>query len=182
MSVLVLALYIDSDAAQVLYRLPGALWVLCPLLLLSMAGIWLKAHRGQMDDDPVLFTARDGASLATLTAGGSRDLVPPDDSGRPQRNGVCGQGRGGAAAAQRTNRAPRALDPCRWAPWPSFVTAWLYHNATLNHFYIFGSSTDSLWFAGMLWHGDWLLHGPPGIEPRSYSPRISPRCWSSRRS
>lgn len=49
-----------------------------------------------------------------------------------------------------------------------FVAAWLYHNATLNHFYIFGSSTDSLWFAGMLWHGDWLLHGPPGIEPRSF--------------
>lgn len=48
------------------------------------------------------------------------------------------------------------------------VTAWLYHNAILNHFYIFGSSTDSFWFAGMLWQGDWLLHGPPGIEPRSF--------------
>lgn len=68
LSVLVLALYIDSDAAQVLYRLPGALWVLCPLLLLWISRIWLKAHHGQMDDDPVLFTARDGASHATLAA------------------------------------------------------------------------------------------------------------------
>lgn len=66
LAVLVLALYIDSDAARALYRLPAALWVLCPLLLLWISRIWLKAHRGQMHDDPVLFTVRDGASHVTL--------------------------------------------------------------------------------------------------------------------
>lgn len=47
-------------------------------------------------------------------------------------------------------------------------TALLYRNAILNHFYTFGSSTDSFWFAGTLWHGDLALHGPPGIDIRPF--------------
>ncbi len=55
------------------------------------------------------------------------------------------------------------------------VTALLYFNATLNHFYAYGSGTDPFWFAGVMWHGDLALHGPPGIDERPfYSVHISP--------
>ena len=62
MAVLVLALYIHSDAGNSMYREPETLWLLCPLLLLWVSRIWLKAHRGLMDDDPLIFAARDPGS------------------------------------------------------------------------------------------------------------------------
>jgi 4-hydroxybenzoate polyprenyltransferase len=62
-SVLVLALYIDSEPAQVLYETPEALWFICPLLLYWISRLWLKTHRGQMDEDPVVFALQDGMSL-----------------------------------------------------------------------------------------------------------------------
>ena len=69
-SVLVLALYIDSTAGEALYRNPERLWLLCPILLYWIARAWLVAQRGDMHDDPVVFAARDPASwlLAALAA------------------------------------------------------------------------------------------------------------------
>lgn len=56
--------------------------------------------------------------------------------------------------------------------WPvalvGLISAWLYCNAYLNHFYEFGASADSLWYLGLLWQGDWTLPNPPGIDGRSY--------------
>jgi hypothetical protein len=66
MAVLVLALYIHSDAGNSMYREPETLWLLCPLLLLWVSRIWLKAHRGLMDDDPLIFAARDPGSWGIL--------------------------------------------------------------------------------------------------------------------
>lgn len=63
MSVLVLALYINSPANAILYRHPQYLWPLCGLLLYWMSRIWMKTHRGRMHDDPVLFALRDRVSL-----------------------------------------------------------------------------------------------------------------------
>lgn len=67
-AVLVLALYIHSEAGPALYRHPEALWLLCPLLLLWISRIWLKAHRGLVDDDPLVFAARDPGSRWILLA------------------------------------------------------------------------------------------------------------------
>lgn len=64
-AVLVLALYIDSPPARKLYATPQLLWLACPLLLYWICRVWLKAHRGQMHEDPVVFAMRDRASLAT---------------------------------------------------------------------------------------------------------------------
>ena len=61
-SVLVLALYINSSASQTLYRHPEAIWLLCPLLLYWISRIWLKTHRGEMHDDPVIFAVQDRVS------------------------------------------------------------------------------------------------------------------------
>lgn len=66
LSVLVLALYIDSTASQSLYRHPHYLWLLCPLLLYWISRTWAIAHRGIMHDDPVIFAMRDNMSRILL--------------------------------------------------------------------------------------------------------------------
>lgn len=62
LSVLVLALYINSEQVVVLYRMPLALWLVCPLLLFWTSRMWLLAHRGKIHDDPIVATVRDPAS------------------------------------------------------------------------------------------------------------------------
>ena len=46
LSVLVLALYINSEAITLLYGNPEFLWLLCPLMLYWVGLIWLLAGRG----------------------------------------------------------------------------------------------------------------------------------------
>lgn len=62
LSVLVLALYVNDAAAQILYRHPHWMWMACPLLLFWLSRVWLIAHRGQMHDDPIVFALRDRVS------------------------------------------------------------------------------------------------------------------------
>lgn len=62
LSVLVLALYINSEQVVVLYHKPLLLWLICPLLLFWTSRMWLMAYRGQVDEDPILATVRDPAS------------------------------------------------------------------------------------------------------------------------
>jgi 4-hydroxybenzoate polyprenyltransferase len=61
-SVLVLALYINSGAAS-LYRSPQLLWLLCPIALYWISRIWRKAYRGELHEDPVVFAVSDKPSL-----------------------------------------------------------------------------------------------------------------------
>ena len=63
-SVLVLALYIDSTASEQLYLIPEVVWGAVAVLLYWVSWIWLKAHRGEMHDDPVVFATTDRVSLA----------------------------------------------------------------------------------------------------------------------
>lgn len=66
LAVLVLALYINSTASELLYRHPQVLWLLCPLLLFWISRAWLITHRGDMHDDPVVFAITDRTSLLLL--------------------------------------------------------------------------------------------------------------------
>ncbi|WP_092796069.1 MULTISPECIES: UbiA family prenyltransferase [unclassified Janthinobacterium] len=59
----VLALYLNSDAVLVLYRLPEAVWGAVPVMLFWVSWVWIKAHRGEMHDDPLVFALKDKASL-----------------------------------------------------------------------------------------------------------------------
>jgi 4-hydroxybenzoate polyprenyltransferase len=70
LSVLVLALYINSEQVVALYRRPLLLWLACPLLLFWISRMWLLAHRGRIHDDPIVATVRDPASylLGVLVA------------------------------------------------------------------------------------------------------------------
>jgi hypothetical protein len=57
-------LYINSREVTVLYHHPFWLWQLAPLLLYWITRIWFMAHRGQMDDDPIVFAVKDPISYA----------------------------------------------------------------------------------------------------------------------
>jgi 4-hydroxybenzoate polyprenyltransferase len=62
LAVLVLALYIPSGAAEVLYKRQEFIWFLCPLLLYWISYVWLIAHRGRMEDDPLVFSIKNRVS------------------------------------------------------------------------------------------------------------------------
>jgi len=66
---LVFAMYINSDEVVLLYPQPQYLWPLCGLILYWIARVWVKAGRGQMHDDPLVFTARDPVSWIVLIIG-----------------------------------------------------------------------------------------------------------------
>jgi len=61
-AVVVLALYITSGAARVLYSRHLLIWLVCPLLLYWLGYLWLIAHRGKMFHDPLVFALRDRTS------------------------------------------------------------------------------------------------------------------------
>ena len=61
-SVVVLALYLNSDAVVKLYQSPLIMWCAVPVMLFWVSWMWMKAHRGEMHDDPLLFAVRDKAS------------------------------------------------------------------------------------------------------------------------
>jgi len=65
LSVLVFALYINSEQVMALYRSPLVLWLACPLLLFWTSRMWLLAHRGRIHDDPIVATVRDPMSYVT---------------------------------------------------------------------------------------------------------------------
>jgi len=62
LAALVLALYINSNEVAQLYSNPTLLWPICLLLLFWVSRVWLLTHRGEMHDDPVLFTLKDRPS------------------------------------------------------------------------------------------------------------------------
>jgi 4-hydroxybenzoate polyprenyltransferase/phosphoserine phosphatase len=67
-AVLVLSLYLNSDAVRELYRSPAILWVWVPVVLYWLCRVWVLANRGDLHDDPVVFAARDATTyvLAAL--------------------------------------------------------------------------------------------------------------------
>ncbi|MCX7887527.1 MAG: UbiA family prenyltransferase [Verrucomicrobiae bacterium] len=69
LSVIVLALYVNSEQVRALYQHPMRLLLICPLFLFWVSRVWLLAHRGELHDDPVWFALRDRASylIAAVT-------------------------------------------------------------------------------------------------------------------
>lgn len=61
-SILVLALFISSPETASKYTYPVLLWLLCPLMAYWLSRLWLKTSRGEMHDDPLIFSLKDQAS------------------------------------------------------------------------------------------------------------------------
>lgn len=65
-SVLLLALYLNSETVISLYATPEIIWLAVPLMLFWVSWVWIKAHRGEMHDDPIVFAIKDKTSLAIV--------------------------------------------------------------------------------------------------------------------
>lgn len=68
LAVLVMALYLNSPEIIERYGHVQLLWGVCPLLMLWVSRVWLKAARGEMADDPLVFAVRDRMSRYVLAA------------------------------------------------------------------------------------------------------------------
>jgi len=62
-STLVIALYVHSDEVVSIYAQPKVIWLVLPIILFWISWVWLKAARGEMHDDPIIFAVKDKTSL-----------------------------------------------------------------------------------------------------------------------
>lgn len=67
LSVLVIGLYIQSETAAQLYRLPVLLWPVCVMLVYWFSRLFLLARRQSEGCDPFLFALRDPGSYFALS-------------------------------------------------------------------------------------------------------------------
>jgi len=74
-AVVILAFYAGSREAALYYARPDLLWGLLPLVALWLGRAWAMALQGRMEDDPVAFAVRDGATYAVLAAMGALLLL-----------------------------------------------------------------------------------------------------------
>jgi 4-hydroxybenzoate polyprenyltransferase len=65
-SILVLALYINSPAVALLYRSPQVLWGVCIICLYWITNTIMIAYRGNMYDDPLIYATNDPKSRLCL--------------------------------------------------------------------------------------------------------------------
>jgi len=61
-AIVIFCLYTQSPDVLALYGRPSFLLMVAPLLLFWTARLWLKAHRGQLDEDPIFLAMKDPAS------------------------------------------------------------------------------------------------------------------------
>lgn len=68
-SVPVLALCLNLPAVAALYTTPQGVWEICCVLLYWIIDTVMLARRGQMQDDPVVYAAREAGAVLGLLAG-----------------------------------------------------------------------------------------------------------------
>ena len=61
-SVVILALFINSNQLIQKYNSPEFLWFMIPVMLYWISRVWIIAHRGEMHDDPIVFAIKDKVS------------------------------------------------------------------------------------------------------------------------
>jgi 4-hydroxybenzoate polyprenyltransferase/phosphoserine phosphatase len=74
---LVLALYVQSELSSAAGRQPTLSWIIVPLVLFWECRVWFATARGEMNDDPIVYAARDWVSW--LVAGGGAAVLLLDN-------------------------------------------------------------------------------------------------------
>ena len=64
-SIVVLALYLNTDSVLRLYQSPQLIWLAIPVMLFWVSSIWMYASHGKMHDDPLIFAIKDPISIFT---------------------------------------------------------------------------------------------------------------------
>jgi 4-hydroxybenzoate polyprenyltransferase len=66
LAVLVLALYINSPQVVLTYSSPKILWGVCVIFFFWISYVWIKANRGELEEDPITFAIKDRTSLVVF--------------------------------------------------------------------------------------------------------------------
>ena len=67
---LLLAIYLQTDAVARLYPSGVFLWLVIPAMFYWIANMWIQAGRGAMHDDPIIFALKNPASLISVAITG----------------------------------------------------------------------------------------------------------------
>lgn len=62
LSILVFAMYLNSEDVVDLYHLPHLLWLVCPVFSYWIVRILIMSSRGEIDEDPIVFALKDRRS------------------------------------------------------------------------------------------------------------------------
>jgi 4-hydroxybenzoate polyprenyltransferase len=66
-SLLIMSFYVQVSLAESFYKTPVLLWATLPAFAYWLCRMWLKTDRGEMHDDPIVFSLKDKGSLITIT-------------------------------------------------------------------------------------------------------------------
>jgi 4-hydroxybenzoate polyprenyltransferase len=66
LAVLMFCFYINNSVLINQYQQPNILWLIVPALCYWLMRVWIKTHRGEMHDDPIVFSLKDRGSLVTI--------------------------------------------------------------------------------------------------------------------
>jgi 4-hydroxybenzoate polyprenyltransferase len=66
LSLLVFSLFMNAEHMQYLYGQPKLLWFVIPVLFYWLTRMWMISHRGDMIEDPIVFTIKDPPSWIVL--------------------------------------------------------------------------------------------------------------------
>ena len=67
LAVLMFCFYINNNVLTNQYQQPDLLWLIVPALCYWIMRMWIKTHRGEMHDDPIVFSLKDKGSMITIT-------------------------------------------------------------------------------------------------------------------
>jgi len=66
MSILLFCFFTQSDALINQYQKPSFIWLIIPALGYWVTRMWIKTHRGEMHEDPIVFSVKDKGSIITI--------------------------------------------------------------------------------------------------------------------
>ena len=66
MSILLMAFYVQDAYIGSVYSNPVVLWLTIPAFVYWLCRMWLKTSRGEMHDDPIIFSLKDRGSIITI--------------------------------------------------------------------------------------------------------------------
>ncbi len=66
-SLIILALYVNSEQVLILYKSPLLIWLTLPIILYWLMHMWMVAYRGNMTDDPIIYAFKEGYSYVAFS-------------------------------------------------------------------------------------------------------------------
>lgn len=66
LAVLMFCFYLNSGLIANQYQQPDVLWIILPALCYWLMRMWIKTHRGEMHDDPIVYSISDKGSMVII--------------------------------------------------------------------------------------------------------------------